>query len=169
KWILRGALIAALLVAAILLRGRDELPETPEAAVNALFDAATAGDDRAYLELTTGPLRTQLEENRRQMGAEGFRQSLKESVTGLLGLAVFEAPSEADDQRVLDVDLVFANRNERQRIVFVDQGSGWAILSIGTAAMEKPEIAYGTPVFTAENSPPVVDRDSLPPPDEETE
>jgi len=163
-------LVAALIVAALLLRSRDRLPGTPEEAVNALFDAASRGDDAAYLRLTTGPLLSSLESTRSQMGSRAFRETLRRSATGLKGLAVMRAagptgaagnppagpPAQSDGEAaVIDVDLVFADRNERQRVTLLAQGEGWLVKSLDTAQMTQPSIAYGTPVFeTAPSSDP---------------
>ena len=68
KW-LPGAAVAVLLLAvALLLRGRDQLPATPAAALTALLEAARQQDADAYLRLTDGQLRQSLEQTRREMG-----------------------------------------------------------------------------------------------------
>jgi hypothetical protein len=142
-------LVAALLVTvAIFLRGREQQrPATPEAAVNAFFEAAARGDDRAYLDLVAGPLRAALEETRSGVGPEKFRQGLKDSATGLKGLAITAGRDAPPDQVALDVELVFADRNERQRMLLVPQGAAWVIVSMSAASGQKPAIPYGTPVY----------------------
>lgn len=151
----QAGLVAALIVAALLLRGRrpgalEEAGNTPEAAIDALFDAASRGDDAAYLRLTTGPLRSSLESTRSQMGADAFRQSLRRSTTGLKGMCKMRAAGPAgDDTAALDVELCFADHKERQRVSLSSQGQEWLIAKLGTAEIIRTEIAYGTPVFDA--------------------
>ena len=128
--------------------------QTPEAAIDAFFDAAGRGDDAAYLRLTSGRLRESLESARSELGVEAFRDHLRQSAAGIKGLAKTRGdddPSAGDtasgDTAAIDVELVFADRNERQRILLALEGSRWVITSIDTARRIEPEIPYGTPVF----------------------
>ena len=147
KW-LPHVLLAVLLVGvALALRNRDRLPETPEQTVTQFFTAAGDGDDRAYLRLTTGELRKTLEQARRESGAEAFREGLRRSAGGIKGLAVTRADDAPLPLAAVDVEIVFADRNERQRMLLEPIRRGWAIASIEQAEMVKPPIAYGTPVF----------------------
>ncbi len=141
------AVIAAVVAAAFWLRARERLPESPEAAVNELFDAAARGDDAAYLRLVAGELRTTLESSRAQLGQAAFRESLRRSAAGIKGLAVSRGENAPPDRVALDLDLVLADRNERQRMLLVDTGRGFAVVAMEGAAVLKPPIAYGTPVF----------------------
>ncbi len=141
-------LVVVLLIAfAVLMRGRGRLPDTPEAAVYELFDAAEKGDDRAYLRLVTGELRKSLENSRSQLGGEAFRQSLRRSAAGVKGVAVPGDYGELGDSVLLDVEIVFTDRIERQRMLLERKGSGWVIAAIEAAQMVQPPIPYGTPVF----------------------
>lgn len=143
-----GIVLGVILVGlAWWLRTRDRAPETPEAAVNALFDAASRGDDRAYLALLAGPLKTSLQETRSQLGAARFREELRASTAKIKGLALSPSPSAPPDRVALDAVLVFADREEHQRFVLAPQGRGWVITDISHAAAKKPAIPYGTPVF----------------------
>jgi len=47
----------------------------------------------------------------------------------------------------LDLEIVFADRNQRQRMLLERTRGGWAIRAIEAAEMVKPPIPYGTPVF----------------------
>ena len=49
RWIVPAVVIAALAVLAVRLRDSDRLPDSPEAALAAYFDAAGRGDDAEYL------------------------------------------------------------------------------------------------------------------------
>jgi len=147
KWLPHVLLVATLVGLALALRSRDRLPETPEQTVTEFFTAAGDGDDRAYLRLVTGELRKSLEHTRSESGAEAFRQGLRRSAGGIKGLAVTRAEGAPAPLAAVDVEIVFADRNERQRMLLEPTRSGWAIASIEQAEMVKPPIAYGTPVF----------------------
>ena len=149
KRILQILVIVLVIAAALVLRSRGRLPETPEKTVTELFVAAGEGDDRAYLRLLTGELRDSLENVRSQSGVDAFRESLRRSAEGIKGLAVSRADDAPGDLVALDVEIIFADRNERQRMLLVLQRGGWAITDIQQAQMLKPPIPYGTPVFEA--------------------
>ncbi len=158
KLVLRIAAIGGLVVATLAPGGcgRSASPgRTPEAAVDEFFDAAAHGDDAAYLRLTSGELRESLESARSELGADEFRNSLRRSAAGIKGLAKTRSDdaSLAGPSVALDVELVFADRNERQRMLLVPQGNGWVITSIGTAQTIQPPVRYGTPVFEEPDRP----------------
>jgi len=146
KWLPHLLLVVLLVGLALTLRNRDRLPETPEKTVTEFFLAAGEGDDRAYLRLATGALRKSLEQARRESGAEAFRRGLRRSAGGIKGLAVTRADDAPAPLAAVDVEIVFADRNERQRMLLEPIRGGWAIASIEQAEMVKPPVAYGTPV-----------------------
>lgn len=146
------AAIAGLVLAVYASGGCGRSPKagrTPEAAVDEFFDAAARGDDQAYLRLTSGRLRESLSSARSELGVEAFRDNLRRSAAGIKGLAKARGndASSADGTMVLDVELVFADRNERQRMLLIPKGNGWVITSIEPARVVQPSIPYGTPVF----------------------
>ena len=149
KWLPHVLIVVVLVGLALALRSRDRLPETPEQTVTEFFTAAGDGDDRAYLRLVTGELRKTLEQARSEAGAEAFRRGLRRSAGGIKGLAVTRADDAPAPLAAVDVEIVFADRNERQRMLLAPIGGGWAVASIEQAEMVKPPIAYGTPVFEA--------------------
>jgi hypothetical protein len=151
--IVLAAVVILLVAVGLALRSRDRAAATPEAAINAWFDAAARGDDRACLALVSGTLRASLEETRSQLGAEAFRKGLQVSMTGIKGFAVTAAGGATANVAAFDVDLVFSDRNERQRMLLTPQGGGWVIASISKADARKPAIPYGTPVFEKGTSP----------------
>jgi hypothetical protein len=146
-WALRIAVVAILIAAAFLLRGRNQLPETPEAAVNALFEAAKDGDHEAYLRLLGGKIRAELEETRRQQGADVFGDHLRSWSAGVKNFAVVRIDESSPERVLLELDITFTDRNERQRMVASRQDDGWIITEMGTTEVEKPPVPYGTSVF----------------------
>ncbi len=158
-------LAVCLAAVAIALRGKGRLPETPEAAVRAFFAAAEQGDAAAYLSLVAGTLKSSFQETQSQLGSAAFRDSLRNSAAGLKGFAVSRSGDSADEsaakRAALDVELVFADRTERQRFALVRDGRGWAIESIDRAEVEKPAMPYGATVYDIQ---PSVEADAEPPP-----
>ena len=161
-WVWKALVVVGLVALAVALRGRKpapmaptatpprlfaRLPVTPEAAVSAFFDAAGRGDAKAYLGLATGSLRRSLDGTRAELGPDGFRAEMRRSAAGVKGLAVSRAAQQPIEGVALDVELVFVDRNERQRITCLPKGRGWLIAAIGPATAAKPAIPYGTPVF----------------------
>jgi len=141
------ALVLALSAVALLLRGNGRLPPTPEESVGRFFQAAQRGDAPAYLALLSGTLRSSAESTQSQLGSAAFAASLRESVAGLKGYAVSPIGETTLDRAELDVELVFSDRNERQRFRLLRQSGGWQVASIDKADMVKPPIPYGTTVF----------------------
>ena len=168
KRILPILVIVLLIAVAFALRSRGRLPDTPEKTVTELFTAASEGDDRAYLRLLTGELRKSLENARNQAGVDAFRESLRRSAAGIKGLAVTRADQPSADLVALDVEIVFADRNERQRMLLELQQGGWAVADIQQAQMVKPPIPYGTPVFEEPEAETTEDAGAGPRPDEAT-
>lgn len=144
---LQLVVVAVLVAAAFALRGRRVLPPTPEAAVSAFFDAASRGDDKAYVALASGELLKSLLSSRSQLGVGEFQDNLKRSVLGLKGIAVTRGSGAPPGCVALDVELVFADRNERQVVTVTAQAGGWALAEIASARAVKPLVPYGTPVF----------------------
>jgi hypothetical protein len=149
KWVLHAGVIAALVLLALALRRGDRRPETPEAAVAAFFEAAGRGDDALYLRLASGKLRASLDSTRSQLGVAAFRESLRRTAAGMKGLAISRGDS-VPDRVVLDVELVFNDRIERQQMCLAADDAGWMIESITGTNTVKPPVAYGSPVFEEE-------------------
>jgi hypothetical protein len=141
------AVVVGLVVLAVLLRRPVvPLPATPEQAAQAMLDVAAGGDDEAYLALLDDELRESLRNTRSQVGVETFRRNLRESATGIVGLATSRGDEGASDRVSLDVEIVYTDRTERQRIVFTARDGGWVITAIAQAEVTRPTIRYGTPV-----------------------
>jgi len=160
-WVWKALVAVGLVALAIALRGRKPAqpasgtaprlfrrgPETPEATVTAFFDAASRGDPSAYLGLTTGGVRARLDGNRSELGPDGFKAEIQRSARDVKGLAVSRSADQPPEGVALDVELVFLDRNERQRFTLLPSGGGWLIAGITPAQTAKPAIPYGTPVF----------------------
>jgi len=140
-------LVLALAAVALLLRGKGRLPPTPEDAVAWFIQAAQRGDAPAYLAILTGTLRSAHESTQSRIGAEAFAASLRESVAGLKGYAVSPVGGDSPDRAERDVEMVFSDRNWRQRFLLLRQGGGWLVASIDRSDTVRPPIPYGATVF----------------------
>lgn len=149
-----AGLILLLAAAALLMRGRGRLPETPEDTVTALLDAAARGDAEGYVRLLGGDARASIEQNRAEFGAEKFAASLRRAAAGVKSMAISRAADAGPNAVALDVDLVFADRNEMQRHLLAPQGGGWVVVKIDRAESRKPPVAYGAPAFEEPAPPP---------------
>lgn len=164
NWGLKIVVLACLVATAFWLRERGPAPpapQPPDAAapptkpdwseasrtVNALFQAAGDGDDEAYLALLDGQLRRSLEQTRTDIGVDEFRKNLRRTSAGVKGVAVTPGVADSPGELVLNVEIVFADRNENQKMRLVRKGNGWLIASIDQSEMIKPVVPYGTPVF----------------------
>ena len=145
KRIVPAFLALGLVAVALFLRGRGRLPEKPEETVGRFYEAARRGDASACSALLAEPLKSEVEATRSQRGPNAG-DNMAESVAGLKGFAVTRSAEQAVQGVAMDVELVFSDRNERQRLVLVEQQGGWLIASIGKADVRKPAIAYGTPI-----------------------
>ncbi len=139
--------VGVLAVVAFTLRGRDRMPSTPEAVAEQFFDAAGRGDDATYVGLTCGELSKSLGQSRTELGPAVFRENLKRSVESIEGLAFARSDDVAPEGVALDVELIFKDRTEAQRMLFLPKGNGWAVAAIETSQTVKQEIPWGTPVF----------------------
>ena len=145
---LKALVVVVLIAGAFALRGREKMgAQTPEAAVSAFFDAAAKGQDEAYLAATTGAMRKSLESTRSQLGVKRFRESIKKTTQGVKAYAFIPREGAEDDVALLDVEIVFVDRKEVQRVRVRRTGSAWAIAEMSQAETVKPLIPYGTPVF----------------------
>jgi len=127
--------------------GTKEEGGAPEQTVAALYDACSRGDTETYLKLVGGLLEAQARQALRQQGKERFAQSLRQTVKGLKGVAVRRIRRRPQGGWVVEAELVFANRIERQNLELVTQERRWIVLSRTQAQIRKPSIPYGTPVF----------------------
>ncbi|MBT3375964.1 MAG: hypothetical protein HN742_15325 [Lentisphaerae bacterium] len=145
--IIQVSLVVALVAAVVVLRERDQLYDTPEATISAFFEAAGKGEDKLYLRLTTGELKRELLQLRKQQGMATFREEMRRSTTGVKGRAMTRGRNAPNGLIAVDVEHVFVDRNEEQRFLLSETGSGWLIQSIGQADVSRPLIPYGTPVM----------------------
>ena len=146
------AAVVLLLACVPLFRPRGE--RSAEAVVQASFDAAKRGAVSEYLACFGGDLAKQLAVARREAGTDAFGRELQGRARQIQGL-VLSTPgqTEADESgAILQVEVVFRDRNEVQDSRLAKQGGRWRIVWIGPSKTVKMPIPYGTPVFPAEET-----------------
>ena len=127
-----------------LLRKQPAVEATPQDAVYAMLDAARAGDARRYLSMYIDPMQTSL----RQSASESrdFAKYLRDSNSGVKGVAVNEPEKLADGRVKARVEYVFEDRNEVQSMYLEKTPQGWKIANVDSTDRVKTLVPYGTPV-----------------------
>ena len=146
------AVVVLLLGGFLVFRPRGEV--SAEATIQASFDAAKRGAVREYLACFGGDLARQLEAARREAGDEPFARGLQARTGQIQGLVLSGggAAEPGEEDTVLQVEVVFRDRNEVQDYKLTNQWGRWRIVWIGPSTSVKMPIPYGTPVFPAEDT-----------------
>ena len=141
-------IVIGAIVAGVILRA-SRGPRTPEDAVYTVFQASRDGDSDAYLSHFSGELRTRLEASRTEAGLEAFSSGIQQRALAMTGLAITHPypDKDSDTDRILRVELVFRDRNERQDFHMVKAWTGWTICEISSSDSVTMPIPYGTPVM----------------------
>src|SRR5262249_10164469 len=102
-------LTAALAAAALWWSNRktDTVPAEPESAIWRILDQSRAGSVEGYLDCFTGTTRAQLETTARAMTLPKFALYLKESVSRVKGVAVYDVTRPAPETAALVVEYVY--------------------------------------------------------------
>ncbi len=119
-------------------------PSTPEDGVYAMFDAARAGDGKAYLECFSGPLRDQLAASAKE--DTKFREYLKRQNSAVQGMAVTVTDRPNADEARIRLEYVYTDHNEVQNVRLKREGTRWKIVSLDGAQPVQPIVPYGTKV-----------------------
>lgn len=146
--ILTIALLASI-VGLIIYRKRPApapVETGPESAIWRMIDASRAADPEKYLGCYSGEMERQLRQNYREMGADRFREYLLSTHRQIKGIAVSPPQMSSAGEAGIDVEYVYQDRNERQRVVVRREGSQWKIVQVQGAERIKTLVPYGTPV-----------------------
>lgn len=120
---------------------------SPAACVRSMSDFSREGRVERYLDCFTGRLRSELEQEYKQMKPEAFAELLQRRSRGVRGVAISDEERPDANTARLRVEWVFEDRNEIQGFTLKKRGDAWKIAAITDARFEKPEIPYGTEVF----------------------
>ncbi|MGH7129512.1 MAG: hypothetical protein ACREJB_15690 [Planctomycetaceae bacterium] len=118
---------------------------TPETAVAALVEAQRRGDVVGYLDRLTGRLRDEMTARRETESDAELAAGLRGRLSGLKGRVTSDV-DQTGDRATLTLELIFADRNERERVELVREDGEWKITARDPLDRFEPEIPYGTPV-----------------------
>lgn len=142
-------LLAGIFVAAVLRRdrARPAAPDaTPRDTIYQMLDAARAGDPSAYVSHYTGAMEAQLRQTISEKSDAGFKQYLLSSNAEIKGVALAEPKLLSDNEAEVDVEYVYQDRNEMQKMYLEKHGDRWKIARVDGAERVKTLVPYGTPV-----------------------
>ena len=142
-------LLAGLLAAAMLRRTgirRAELPATPQDAIYRMLNAARAGDGTAYLRQYGGEMEAQLRQAAAEKTEADFKSYLRSSNAEIKGVAISEPKTLPDREVEVEVEYIYQDRNETQRMYLEKFGGEWKITRVNGAQRVKTLTPYGSPV-----------------------
>ncbi len=119
-------------------------PPSPEDGIYAMFDAARAGDAKAYLDCFSGPLRDQLAATAREDDQTKFKSYLLTQNSDVQGMAVTVTDRPSADEARARLEYVYTDHNEVQNIRLKLEGRSWKIVSMDGAQPVQPVVPYGT-------------------------
>lgn len=117
---------------------------TPQDAIYAMLDAARAGDVQRYMSMYIDPIQTSLRQA--MLESKDFAKYLRDSNSGVKGVAVNEPEPLADGRVKARVEYVYEDRNEIQSMYLEKTRQGWKIASVDSTDRVKTLVPYGTPV-----------------------
>ena len=120
------------------------VPPNPEDGVYAMFDAARAGDAKAYLDCFSGPLRDQLAATARQDAAAKFKAYLINQNSAVQGMAVTVTDRPSADEARVRLEYVYSDHNEVQNLRLKREGARWKIVEMSAAQPVQALVPYGS-------------------------
>jgi hypothetical protein len=116
------------------------------ACIEALLEAAKAGDVVAYLNAFGGPSHARLAREADEIGREDFALRLRRAGLARKGHAIFAPEPDGDrlDAAMITVESTFADRIERQTFRLEQTNSGWLVTEIETAREHVPKNQLGS-------------------------
>lgn len=142
--------LAALLLARSGRPARDTTgqgtPGDPRGVVAALLEAQRDGDADGCRSCLAGAALQEFEARRRTLPRSQFAAELRSGLVDLKGHATTELNQQAPDAATLVLELIFADRNERQQLELRRIDGAWKVTRRAPADRLAPPIPYGTPV-----------------------
>ncbi len=124
----------------------------PDACLAQLTRAAQAGNVAAYVDCFDGPLREEIERQRRAAGSDDtFAAQLRSSVAELKGVATHDEIPSTPTDALLVLERIYQGHNERYRVALRTSAGKWRIAEMSRVGAEMPPVGYGTPVFALDN------------------
>ena len=144
-----AAALICIVLAAIALRdrlGSGQPAPSPDVTVYAMLDAARNGDVESWLAVYTGNLASSFRAAAKEQSDAGFRAWLKSTDASLKGVALQPPERLSDDTVRMQVEYVFADRNEKQTVYLCLVNGAWKIERLDAAARVPTLVPYGTHV-----------------------
>jgi len=125
----------------------SEAPDNPTDTINRMMDAARDGDVDGYLACFSGQMEKTLRQSVAEMSNSGFADYLKTNNKQIKGFAMY-APTEVSESAVdVQVEYVYADRNEAQRFRLERLSGHWTITKVDGIERVETIVPYGTPVY----------------------
>jgi hypothetical protein len=148
KDVLAKALTAILVVAlpAVVALRKKSVNATPQATIFNMMADARKGDAKSYLSRYTGEMEASLKQAIAERTEAGFNNYLRSSNAEIKGVAVQEPKPLSDREVELDVEYIYQDRNEAQKVYLEKTSGGWKIARVESIERVKTLVPYGTPV-----------------------
>jgi hypothetical protein len=115
----------------------------PEGTIYSMFDAARAGNTRAYLEAFSGPMREQLLQVVKESSESKFASYLSAQNSDLQGVAVAIVDRPSSEEAQARVECAYSDHSEAQSVYLRREGSRWKILKVAAAEQLKTLVPFG--------------------------
>ena len=144
------AALVCIALAGLAVRERGRSGEsnrgTPEAAVHAMLDAARRGDVESWLALYAENPASSFRAAAKEQGEAAFRTWLQSTGASVKGVALEPAETLGGGSARVQVEYVFADRNEKQMVYLRRVGEAWKIERLESATLVPALIPYGASV-----------------------
>ena len=121
--------------------------DDPRETIYAMLEAAKGGEVAAYLDCFSGEIAQRIEQSRREMSDDAFSEYLKTRDGEIKGVAISDVDNLSPDSASIELEYVFADRNESQRLRLTKVDGAWKISGMDAAERVNTAIPYGTPVY----------------------
>lgn len=149
-------LVTVALVGGALLLARSGQPvgetvggatsDDPRATVAALLQTQRDGDAQACRVHLAGEALKEFDARRQMLPSSQFAAELRSGLVDLKGHATTDLNRHAPDAATLVLELIFADRNERQQLELRRTDGAWKVTRRAPAERVAPTVPYGTPV-----------------------
>lgn len=120
--------------------------QNPQDAIYSMLEAARTGDVKRYVGNFTGPLEASLRQTLAETSEGGFSKYLRESNSGIQGVAVSDPQIMSASQAAVRVEYIYRDRNQAQMFYLDKANTGWKISRTDGEERVKTLIPYGTPI-----------------------
>ena len=119
-----------------------QTPENASDIIWKMFSFAKFGDVENFLGCFAGESLAILQSNRKDWKNQGFREYIKGFAQDVKGVSIINGTEENEGNRVFEVEVVYADRNELQTVFLQKTNKGWKITKVLKPVIIKPAIPY---------------------------